>query len=152
MVSFPVTGSMSTFGRWFFDPISHLKKDSHSYFSYANMIFEQVLYEFQVSSTTTGLYLSIPMVWEEGQIDLNQKADHLVPPLNHHSPKGKERISDLSLPNSRRGYSPFSSLAGWRSMNEATEGISHYVELLTAVANLLGLRQLLYFSLKREER
>ncbi|GFS28393.1 hypothetical protein Acr_00g0001530 [Actinidia rufa] len=104
------------------------------------------------TSTTTGLYLSIPMVWEEGQIDLNQKADHLVPPLNHHSPKGKELISDLSLPNSRRGYSPFSSLAGWRSMNEATEGISHYVELLTAVANLLGLRQLLYFSLKREER
>lgn len=37
-------------------------------------------------------------------------------------------------------------------MNEATEGISHYVELLTAVANLLGLKQLLYFSLKREER
>lgn len=68
------------------------------------------------------------------------------------SPKGKELISDLSLPNSRRGYSPFSSLAGWRSMNEATEGISHYVELLTAVANLLGLKQLLYFSLKKEER
>ena len=40
-----------------------------------------------------------------------------------------------------------SSLAGWRSMNEATEGISHYVELLTLVANLLGLRQL---PLKRE--
>ncbi|GFS28385.1 hypothetical protein Acr_00g0001480 [Actinidia rufa] len=102
-----------------------------------------------LGSTTTGLYLSIPMVWEEGQIDLNQKADHLVPPLNHHSPKGKELISDLSLPNSRRGYSPFSSLAGWRSMNEATEGISHYVELLTAVANLLGLRQLLYFFSKK---
>lgn len=33
-------------------------------------------------------------------------------------------------------------------MNEATEGISHYVELLTVVANLLGLRQL---PLKREE-
>lgn len=39
-------------------------------------------------------------------------------------------------------------------MNEATEGISHYYELLTAVANLLGLKQLPDFSLKlkREER
>lgn len=48
---------------------------------------------------------------------------------NWSSPKGKELISDLSLPNSRSsGYSPVksfrpsnTSLAGWWSMNEACD-------------------------------